>query len=136
MRLEAVHQNHIPAIWPNVEGFLAEAMTHSAGEYTLEQLKVYLVTGVQVLLVLVDDNDRLRGAAAIATETYPNACVAFVTAIGGRDIARSEHFAKLADWCRQRGYTCIRGAAFEAVARLWRRQFQAKEIYRVVEIPL
>ncbi len=136
MRVEAVHQNHIPAVWPKAEGFLAEAMVHSAGEYTLEQLKVYLVTGIQTLLLLIDEGGTVRGAASIATESYPNACVAFVTAIGGRDIARPQYFAQLADWCRQRGYTCIRGAAFEAVARLWRKQFQAKEIYRVVEIPL
>ncbi len=135
MRVELVHPNHIAAIWPNVEGFLAEAMAHSAGEYTLEQLKVYLATGIQTLLVLVKE-DKVCGAATVAPENYPNACVAFITAIGGRDIARPEHFAKLAEWCRERGYTCIRGAAFEAVARLWRKQFQAKEIYRVVEIPL
>ncbi len=135
MRLEHVHQNHIAAIWPNVEGYLLQAMTHSAGEYTLDQLKVYLASGIQTLLVLTD-GDKIYGAASVATENYPNACVAFITAIGGKDIAKPEHFSKLADWCRQRGYTRIRGAAFEAVARLWRKQFQAKEIYRVVEIML
>ena len=134
VRLEFVHPNHIASIWPSVEGYLAGAMEHSAGEYNLDQLKAMLATGTQTLLVLVGDNG-IVGAATVATENYPNACIAFVTAIGGKAIAEPAHFAQLADWLRAQGYTAIRGAAFEAVARLWRR-FNAKEIYRVVEIPL
>ena len=136
MRVQEVHQNHIAALWPLVEGYLAGAMAHSAGEYTLEQLKVFLSTGSQVLLVAIDDDGSFSGAATIATQNYPNICAAFVTAIGGRMIANKENFDQLRDWCRDRGFTAIRGAAFEAVARLWRKQFNAKEIYRVVEIPL
>jgi len=134
MRLEHVHPHHIASIWPSVEGFLADAMTHSAGEYNLDQLKAMLAAGSQTLLVLVGEKG-ICGAASVATENYPNACIAFVTAIGGRAIAKPEYFALIADWLRAQGYTAIRGAAFEAVARLWRR-FNATEIYRVVEIPL
>lgn len=134
MRLEFVHQNHIASIWPSVEGYLAGAMAHSAGEYNLDQLKAMLASGLQTLLVLVGENG-ICGAATVATENYPNACIAFVTAIGGRAIAKEDNFALLADWLRSQGYTAIRGGAFESVSRLWRK-FNAKEIYRVVEIPL
>lgn len=135
MRLEHVHPHHIASIWPSVEKYLAGAMVHSAGEYNLDQLKAMLSMGNQTLLVLVGENG-ICGAATVATENYPNACIAFVTAIGGRAVAKPEHFALLAEWLKAHGYTAIRGAAFEAVARLWRKQFNAKEIYRVVEIPL
>ena len=135
MRLEPVHPNHIASIWPSVESYLEGAMMHSAGEYNLDQLKSMLAMGNQSLFVIVDDTQGIVGAATVATENYPNACIAFVTAIGGRAIASEDNFALLADRLRTLGYTAIRGAAFESVARLWRK-FNAKEIYRVVEIPL
>lgn len=134
MRLEVVHPQHVVALWPEVEGFLEAAFEHSAGEYTVEQLRVFLVEGRQTLIVLVDETG-IHGAVAIATETYPNATVAFVTAVGGKAIACRENFEQLFAWCRERGYTRIRGAAYESVARLWRR-FGAQEIYRTVEITL
>ena len=136
MRIEHVHPSHIAAIWPQIEPMLALAMAHSAGEYTLEQLKVYLVTGIQQLLVFVDDEaGGICGALTVATEVFPNKCVAFVTSIAGRAIAVDGNFDQFKAWCKSKGFTDIRGAAFEAVARLWRK-FNAKEIYRVVEIPL
>jgi len=136
VRVEQVNPNHVVAIWPKIEPMLARAMAHSAGEYTLEQLKVYLVSGMQHLLVFVDDGaGTIAGALTVATESYPNKCVAFVTSIAGNAIAADENFQQFKSWCVSRGYTDIRGGAFDAVARLWRK-FNAKEIYRVVEIPL
>ena len=135
MRLEPVHPQHVVALWPQVAPFLERAFVHSAGEYSLEQLKALLTSGQQTLLILIDEDKALHGALTIATENYPNACVAFVTAVGGRQIVSPENFAQLFEWCRSRGYTTIRGASFASVGRLWRR-FGAREIYRVVEMKL
>ncbi len=134
MRVEQIHPNHVVAMWPQVENLLAAAFTHAAGEYTLDQLKVFLVSGAQVLLVAYDDTG-INGAATIETSRYPNKTIAYVTAIGGRGIATSDAFGQLKDWCKSHGHTQIRGAVFESIARLWQR-FEAKEIYRIVEIEL
>lgn len=117
-----------------VENYLAQAFTHSAGEYSLDQLRAFLTSGIQTLIVVTECGE-LRGAVTIASESYPNFSVAFVTAVGGSGIATEEGFDNFKHWCRSRGYTHIRGAAFESVARLWQR-FGAKEIYRTVEITL
>lgn len=134
MQIEQVHPNHIVAMWPSVEKMLAKALVRGGQEYTIDQLKVYLITGGQTLLIAYDESG-VHGAATIETARFPNATIAFVTAIGGRAIAVPENFAQLKAWCKSHGHTAIRGAAFEAVARLWE-QFGSKEIYRIVEIPL
>lgn len=134
MDLECIPPQHVVVAWPKVEKFLAEAFTHSAGEYSLEQLRAFLSNGTQTLLVFVEDNE-IQGALTMAAESYPNFSVGFITAIGGKCIASHDNADKLAAWCRGQGFTHIRGAAFEAVARLWRRVgFQ--EIYRIVELKL
>lgn len=134
MELQQIPYNQVVAVWPKVERFLAAALEHSAGEYDLDQLRAILTGGRQLLLVLVE-NGEVHGAVTIAIESYPNMAVAFVTGVGGEGIARRENFEQLFTWCRGNGFTHIRGAAYEAVARLWHR-FGAREIYRMVEIQL
>ena len=121
-------------MWPKVEQMLTDALTHACGEYTVEQLKVMLVNGSQSLLVAYDDTG-VHGAATIETCRFPNKTIAYVTAIGGRGIATKDAFDQLKSWCANHGHTQIRGAVFESIARLWQR-FDAKEIYRIVEIEL
>lgn len=134
MEIERIPPHQIVAIWPKVERFLAEAFEHSAGEYSLEQLRAFLTSGMQTLLAFVADGEA-HGALTIASESYPNYSVAFVTAVGGRALVTDANRDKLFAWCRANGYTHIRGAAYESVARLWQR-IGAKEIYRMVEIKL
>lgn len=131
MELERITPHQVVAVWPKVEPHLAAAFEHSAGEYTLDQLRAFLTSGLQVLLVFVEDGVA-HGAITIASESYPNFSVAFITAIGGRCIAKPENAEMLFAWCRANGYTHLRGAAFPSVARLWQR-FGAEEIYRTVE---
>lgn len=134
MRVEQIHPNHVVALWPQVENLLGGALEHAAGEYTLDQLKAMLVSGAQALLVSHDESG-VTGATTVETCRFPNKTIAYVTAIGGRGIATPEAFAQLKAWCQNNGHTHIRGAVFESIARLWKR-FEAKEIYRIVEIDL
>lgn len=134
MKVEHVHPNHVVKIWPQVEPFLTAALVHGQQEYSVDQLKVFLVSGAQALLVAHDDQG-IKGAATIETCRFPNATIAFITAIGGRGIANKDAFSQLKAWCTNAGFTAIRGATFESAAQLWKR-FESKEIYRVVEIKL
>lgn len=134
MELERIPPHQVVAVWPKVEPFLAAAFEHSAGEYSVEQLRVFLTSGLQVLLAFVEDGEA-HGALVVATESYPNFSVAFVVAVGGRALVTDDNRDKLFAWCRANGYTHIRGAAYESIARLWQR-IGAREIYRMVEIEL
>lgn len=133
--LKQVNRDYIPQIWDKIEPFVVAALAHSAGEYDAAQLKVLLVTGAQNLLI-IDDEGKITGAIAVSLETFPNARIAFLTAVGGRAIASQEVLKQLQYWCRAQGCTRIRGAVFDAGARLWRQRFKAKEIYRIAEIEL
>lgn len=135
MQIQNVHPNYVQQLWPSINTMLERALEHSGGEYSAEQLRMMLVRGEQVLLI-ANGESGIVGAATIAFENYPNDRIAFITAIGGRLIAKQSLFDELKEWCRQQGCTKIRGAAREAVARLWHQKFGIEERYRIVEAPL
>jgi hypothetical protein len=129
--LQWVAPEFIPKIWPSVEKFVVAGLEKSADEMSAEHVKVYLTQGVHELLVILNDSSSIIGAIVIQLTTYPNERIAFITSIGGSKT--KDIWDQLTDWCKSRGATCIRGCANEAVARLWRKQFQFESRYIVVE---
>lgn len=134
LNLRIVPITHIQQTWNDVKDMLAKAIDHSAGEYNLDQLKVMLVDGRQVLLVLVDDNEKIETAFTIEWINYPNDRVAFMTAIGGKTDVNA--FDQFKQWVKASGGTKIQGAAFESVARLWKRKLGFENRYIIVEYAL
>lgn len=133
--IEQVHPHFIQQLWPQIGDMLSRALAHSGGEYSAEHLRMMLVRGEQVLYVAVD-NGRILGAATVEFANFPNDRVAFITAIGGRMIARTDLFNELADILRQQGCTKIKGEAREAVARLWHQKFGIEAPRLIVEMKL
>ena len=131
-QVQYVDTMYIHQVWDLVKPFLEKGLVRSGGEYTAEQLKVFLVTGMQRLVVAVED-DVIKGAASIEFINYPNERVAFVTAVGGRMLATKEVWEQFEAWCKQNGATMVRGAAFESVARLWKKAFDVEQRYVIVE---
>ena len=131
-QVQYVDTMYIHQVWDLVKPFLEKGLVRSGGEYTAEQLKVFLVTGMQRLLVAVE-NDIIKGAATIEFINYPNERVAFVTAVGGKMLATKEVWEQFEGWCKQNGATMVRGAAFESVARLWKKAFDVEQRYVIVE---
>jgi len=134
MNIQRVDVGHVHQVWPLVEGHLASALEHSKGDYTLESVKVLLVTGQWLLLVAVDD-DGVQGAATVVFSSRPHDRVAFITLIGGRLISNADTFEQLKNLLRSLGATCIEGAARESIARLWTR-YGFEEKYRIVGVKL
>lgn len=132
MNVHQVNPNYIHQIWPKVESMLSDALDKGAVEYSIDHLKLYLVTGQQSLYV-ADDNGEIRGACSIAWENFPNDRIAFITAIGGRMISKPDLLAQLKDHMRANGATKFRGACDELIARLWERKFNIKVRYLIVE---
>jgi hypothetical protein len=115
--------------WEEVAKYLNPALELSGvEEFTLEQMKVYILNGNWTLFVVVEES-KLCGAVVVAFSNYPNHRVAFVTAIGGKFISSKETFEKFKVALKNMGATKIQGGARESVARLWNRLgFKNKQI--------
>jgi hypothetical protein len=131
LNLYTILPHQVQQTWPKVENMLRVAIEHSGGEYTLDHLKVMLTQGKQVLLVLADENMEIKCAFSVEWINYPNDRVAFITAVGGKTCRNA--FDQFCVWAREQGGTKIQGAAFEAVARLWRRAYGFENRYIIVE---
>jgi hypothetical protein len=134
MNIQRVDVGHIHQVWPLVEGYMASALEHSKGDYTLESVKVLLATGQWVLIVAVNE-EGVQGAATVSFSSRPHDRVAFVTLIGGKLISNDETFEQLKNMLRMMGATCIEGAARESIARLWSR-YGFEEKYRIVGVKI
>jgi hypothetical protein len=136
LKVQPVPTQFVNQTWVDVEPFIKSAEEKFGNaEYTTEQIKVYLVTGQWTLLVAVDENNDIKGAATVSFINYPNDRVAFVTAIGGKLVSNPDTFEQMCTVFKANGATKIQGIAKEAIARLWKRfGFEEKAI--LVEVKL
>lgn len=134
MKVEYVPVEWVHRVWGATEKFIASAIKHSKGEYTIDQVKAYVADGQWALLVATDGRD-IHGAATVSFFNRANDRVALVTAIGGRLISSDETFNQLKEFAVSRGATAMEGAARESIARLWKR-YGFEEKYRIVEVKL
>jgi hypothetical protein len=135
-KVQPVPTQFVNQTWAQVEPFI-KAAHEKFGEtdYTLEQMKVYLVLGQWTLMVATDENNEIRGAATVSFINYPSDRVAFITAIGGKLVTSPDTFEQMSKILKANGATKIQGVAKEAVARLWKRfGFEEKAI--LVEVKL
>lgn len=121
MQVQYLNPTYIHVHWGVLEGFIKQALELGESEdYTADQVKVLLVSKQWHLFMAVE-NSEIKGCAVISLVNYPNSCVAFICAIGGKFIGNKETFSNLNVLLRQMGATKINGYARESVARLWRR---------------
>ena len=124
-------------VMPLVEEFLKSAEEKvGVSEYGVEHIKVYLANGDWLLLVAAEEADNsLHGAATVNFINYPNARVAYITALGGKGIVNAEVFEQLCNVLKGFGATKIQCAAQDSAARLYERVGFDKK-YSVLEISI
>ena len=132
LRIAPVAPELVSQSWHLVEGFIYEAIKWGGDDYTIDQVKVYLTRGDWMLVVAVDEENKVHGASAVNFFNMPNDRVAFVVAIGGKLISNQDTYKQFAGLLKSYGATKIQGASRESVARLWTR-YGFKERYRIVE---
>jgi hypothetical protein len=132
MIVKHVHVNYCAQTWPFVEKYIVDALKYGGDDYTLDQIKAYVCSGQWLLLVAVDEQGALHGAATVSFLNMPNDRIAFITFIGGRLISSRDTYAQMGQIFKQLGATKIQGAARESIARLWHR-YGFEERYRIVE---
>lgn len=129
MKIQHVDINYTNQLWPQVEQFIDAALAYQ-DDYTLDHAKVFVTNGTWMLVVAIDEDGVIHGAATIQFYNRPNDRVAFVITMGGRLITGSETYAQFTDLLKAFGATYIEGASRASAMRLWER-FGLKEKYRV-----
>lgn len=123
-------------VWDKVAPFLQMSLDGGGTyEYTLDQVKVRLVDGAWQLLVAVDDEKEICGAAALHFFNRPDARVGYINMMGGRLITGKDEFDQLKTYMFLNGATYIEASARESAARLFSR-YGLTEKYRVVGVKL
>jgi hypothetical protein len=89
-----------------------------------------------LLIAIVGEEQDVCGAMLVNFFNRPNARIAFVMAIGGRNISTQDSFEQFKAIVASRGATEIEGAARESVARLWRQNFGFEEKHRIVGVKI
>jgi hypothetical protein len=135
MKIQHVPVQFAAQTWDLVRDFLAESQAQSKEDYTLDQIKMYVLTGGWLLLVATDDENKIHGAMTVEFFNRPNHRVAFVTGTGGKFIIDGSTFKQLEDVCRANGATTIECAARDSVSRLLAR-FGFEEKYRILGVTI
>jgi hypothetical protein len=130
MKIQHVDVNYVNQLWPQVEEFIDAALAYQ-DDYNIEHAKLYVTNGTWVLIVAIDDDQVIHGAATIQFYNRPKDRVAFVVTMGGKLITGHETYAQFTELLKAFGATYIEGASRESAARLWQR-FGLSEKYRVV----
>ena len=117
MKFDLVPNEWTARIWPEVEQYVAMAQEFSADEYTVEQAKTLVLTGVWNLLVATNENE-ICGAVVMALSNRPNDRVAFIVTMGGKNIVSVDTINQIKEIAVKLGATVLEGAVRESVARL------------------
>ena len=121
LTIKYVQVEHAAQTWPLVEKYILEAMKYGFGDYTIDQAKMLVTLGSWLLLVAIDEDNVIHGAATVNFINQPNDRSAFITFIGGKLISNKDTFKQMSDILKANGATRIQGMARPAIARLWKR---------------
>ena len=122
-----VEVNYASQVWPMVKSFLEDALSkdNDAPEwsdcYNIHHVQGFITSGQWLLLVAVDENNTIHGAATVSFANYPMNRVAFITLIGGHLVSNPETFEQLRALLKGYGATKLQGYGRPAIVRLWKR---------------
>lgn len=109
-------------VWPYVEDFIAAALEHSQGDYTVRDARTYITGGQWSLTIAVDDNSVVHGTAVVTYFNRPSHRIAFIVAAGGKFITNEDTWGQLEVIMRANGATFMECAVRDSVARLCARR--------------
>ena len=135
MIVQHVPVEFVAQTWPLVEKYISSAEKFGGDDYTADQIKVYLAKNLWTLLVAVDDNNQVQGAATVAFQNYPNDRIAFVTTMGGTMMVNEEVLGALKNVLKGFGATKIQGAMRPSMVRL-SQKVGFVERYAIVELKI
>lgn len=131
MKIQHVPLEYRHQLWGHIEGYFETALEHAPEDYTLDQIKTFVLTGQWVLVVAVDDQNVIHGAMSISFTSRPNDRVAFITGVGGKCIINQDTYDQLVALVKSFGATYIEAAGRKSIVRMLRR-YGLKEKYTIV----
>ena len=131
MNIQIVPTHMTAQLWPKVEPFIEGAEKYAEGDYSIDQMKMYVTQGTWALFVATDD-DGIKGAMTVAFQSYPNDRIAFVTCTGGKFICTKESLDQLKRHLTAMGATKIQAGGRDSVFRMLQ-GLGFKKRYTVVE---
>jgi hypothetical protein len=105
MTLLHIQPNQLPEVWPIVAPMLQRAIDLDPTEITIEQVEYSVRTGKTCLIVWVDSDEGITGAATVDFIDYPRQRVAHVNLMGGKSIVREHVFNQAKEWMKSFGAT-------------------------------
>jgi hypothetical protein len=149
LTIQPVDTNYISQVWPMVDGYLLDALVEGNDSpawsdcYNIHHVQGFLTSGLWLLLVAVDEDKVIHGAATVSFSNYPMNRIAFITLIGGRLISSKGTFDQLKMILKQRGATkvqdtvenlsCAYGNAMALSLALlwWKHNYEIRSLYYV-----
>ena len=131
MEVFCVPKEALETVWDSVEKFFAKALDKHDPEYSLNDLKNYVLDQKWKLFAFVNDKNELNGAAIVAFLSYPKSYTAFVTCIGGRALVNREYYEKFIEVLKEFGADRVQGYVTESIERMYKRLGISKRVSMV-----
>jgi hypothetical protein len=135
LQVQPVSPQFVNQTWPLVEELFVKANKYDAGDYTIDQIKALLANGSWLLLVAVDEENTIHGAASLNFYNMPNYRVGFITAMAGKAIVNKEVYEQVCAIAKANGATRVQCAARESAAKLYK-QVGMQERHIIMETVL
>lgn len=131
-QIQIVAPDQIYQIWDEVKTLIEASLDVGFGHTTIDQVKLLLSKGMQILLVAVEDG-KIDGAMVVEFVNYPNERVVFLVELGGKSVVDQSILDQVEDWARQNGATRMCAWADDARARLYKMKSGFTTARHVVE---
>lgn len=118
-QVQLVPPDQVYQIWDEVKTLIEASLDVGFGHTTIDQVKLLLSKGMQILLVAVEDG-KIDGAMVVEFVNYPNERVVFLVELGGKSVVDQSILDQVEDWARQNGATRMCAWADDARARLYK----------------
>lgn len=139
LNVRSVDTNFIAQTWPLVSKYIessqSKGISADNANYRAEHVLTYLTTGQWLLLVAVDENNEIHGAATMSFINYPLHRVAFITTMGGKLVSGDETFLQLKAIAKQYGATKIQAMARPSMVRFMK-QYGFSPVNTLMDIKL
>lgn len=127
LKVQPVDINYVSQVWPLVEQYLVDSLVEGAEKqnidpgYNIHHVQMFLTSGQWLLVVAVDEENKIHGAMTVSFMNYPTARIGFITLTGGRLVLNRNTFEQLKGILKQRGATKVQAHGRESMVRLLKR---------------
>lgn len=121
LSIQQVPLEFVNRVWPSAEEYLKNAFDFAADDYTVDDARVYVASGMWSLIVALDEEGVVHGAAVVTYYNRPRSRVAYIMGLGGRLVTNKNTCVQLYDIFRRNGADSIEAAARDAVLPLWKK---------------